>query len=818
MALCQFPVNLHTISSSPQFRRLQPLDIYVKSSFFISRLRFHSFNHAIRFNTRELNAIGAAIDIDTHQSKKKKRKPKPGFFEEISDKWSSRIGPKNNNFPWQKQEDQIQQHREEEENPSSGFGLSGKKTDSNVRYSASESSSFPKPSGYMSAPWVNNGSKGVKSPSSSEQDIRNSSFDNGLIVDRYRRDNDYGNRGVDGITREARDSDLDDDNSQRGMIDSGKEKGIWRGKKSNTVVAERIVPEHELIRLRKVALRMIERVKVGSAGITQALVEAIHEKWEVDEVVKLKFTEPCSLNMKRTHEVLEKKTGGLVIWRSGSSLALYRGISYKLKCVQSFIKQNNLDSSPEIRRIVEPRDYTPEDANYPKNVPEEQLSELCELNDLLDELGPRFHDWTGCAPLPVDADLLPPMVLGYRIPFRILSQGVKPSLSDTEMTEMRRLARTSPPHFALGRSRELQGLAVAMVKLWAKSAIAKIAIKRGVENTRNERMAEELKRLTRGVLVSRNKEYIVFYRGNDFMPPAVAEAFTERQKEITEVLQTKEDQVREMASTRVTLTSQVKSPKTQLLAGTLAETIAASSRWAPEASSVDIEELKRESASIKRAALIRDLDLRLLCAKQKLRRAEKALAKVQKDLDPSDLPSDSEIITEEERVLFRKIGLSMDPFLLVGRREVYDGTIENMHLHWKHRELVKVIVRGKSLPQVKHIAISLEAESGGVLVSVDKTMKGYAIILYRGKNYQMPFRLRPSNLLTRKKAFARSIELQRREALKHHVADLEERIELLKTGQDEDRETSKKSDAEEENLYLRVDESDFSSDEDESLE
>lgn len=32
-----------------------------------------------------------------------------------------------------------------------------------------------------------------------------------------------------------------------------------------------------------------------------------------------------------------------------------------------------------------------------------------------------------------------------------------------------------------------------MVKLWEKSAIAKIAIKRGVQNTSNERMAEELK-------------------------------------------------------------------------------------------------------------------------------------------------------------------------------------------------------------------------------------------------------------------------------------------------------------------------------------
>lgn len=45
----------------------------------------------------------------------------------------------------------------------------------------------------------------------------------------------------------------------------------------------------------------------------------------------------------------------------------------------------------------------------------------------------------------------------------------------------------------VGRNRKLQGLAQAMVKLWERSAIAKIAIKRGVLNTCNERMAEELK-------------------------------------------------------------------------------------------------------------------------------------------------------------------------------------------------------------------------------------------------------------------------------------------------------------------------------------
>lgn len=45
----------------------------------------------------------------------------------------------------------------------------------------------------------------------------------------------------------------------------------------------------------------------------------------------------------------------------------------------------------------------------------------------------------------------------------------------------------------VGRSRQLQGLAVAMAKLWEKSLIAKIALKRGVQLTTSERMAEDLK-------------------------------------------------------------------------------------------------------------------------------------------------------------------------------------------------------------------------------------------------------------------------------------------------------------------------------------
>lgn len=101
--------------------------------------------------------------------------------------------------------------------------------------------------------------------------------------------------------------------------------------------------------------------------------------------------------------------------------------------------------------------------------------------------------------------------------------------------------------------------------------------------------------------------------------------------------------------------------------------------------------------------------------------------------------------------------------MIAGRRGVFDGTVENMHLHWKYRELVKILVKAKTFEQVKKVALALEAESGGILISVDKVSKGYAVLVYRGKDYKRPSTLRPKNLLTKRKALARSIELQRRE-------------------------------------------------------
>lgn len=84
-----------------------------------------------------------------------------------------------------------------------------------------------------------------------------------------------------------------------------------------------------------------------------------------------------------------------------------------------------------------------------------------------------------------------------------------------------------------------------------------------------------------------------------------------------------------------------------------------------------------------------------------------------------------------------------------------------MHLHWKHRPLVKIIYKARDRLDLEQTARMLEYESGGILVATVPTNKGQAILVYRGKNYQRPPELRPRTLLTKRQALKRSIEMQR---------------------------------------------------------
>lgn len=154
-----------------------------------------------------------------------------------------------------------------------------------------------------------------------------------------------------------------------------------------------------------------------------------------------------------------------MIWRSGRSVVLYRGMTYELPCIQTYSKLANTDSNciPSIKDYFVHITGNPSEESF--NIsrrsaadsstcgnPSEQFPDTSDIDNILDQLGPRYQDWSGRNPLPVDADLLPGVIPGYAPPFRLLPYRTRSTLRDREMTALRRLARTMPPHFALGMS------------------------------------------------------------------------------------------------------------------------------------------------------------------------------------------------------------------------------------------------------------------------------------------------------------------------------------------------------------------------------
>ncbi|KAL0786341.1 hypothetical protein Bca101_002587 [Brassica carinata] len=124
--------------------------------------------------------------------------------------------------------------------------------------------------------------------------------------------------------------------------------------------------------------------------------------------------------------------------------------------------------------------------------------------------------------------------------------------------------------------------------------------------------------------------------------------------------------------------------------------------------------------------------------------AEEVKYEVEECLQPAEQRADLESINGEKRFMFCKRCLNMKALLLIGREGVFNGTVENMYLHWKYGELVK------------------------------RSLEDMPLFFFRGKEYKCSPMLR-----LKKKASARPIKVQRREGFTKRSPTMHTREERL---------------------------------------
>ncbi|CAA7018176.1 unnamed protein product [Microthlaspi erraticum] len=524
------------------------------------------------------------------------------------------------------------------------------------------------------------------------------------------------------------------------------ERFILRRTKKERVrtTADLILDEALLSRLRREASKMRKWLNVRKAGVTETVVNEIRSIWKLNELAMVRFDVPLCRNMERAQEIIEMKTGGLVVLSKKEFLVVYRG----------------------------PPSYSSEKTNSEISL---SLYER-EADRLLNGLGPRYVDWWMRRPFPVDADLLPEVVPGYITPSRRCPPNTRANLSDGELTYLRNLAQALPFHFVLGRNHRLQGLASAIVKLWEKCVIAKIAIKWGALNTNNEAMADELKHLTGGVLILRNRYLIILYRGKDFLSDEVADLVEDRERLLGRY-QHFEETKRESDIGILEVVTNGRQLEETSKTGTLLEFQELQRKFGE----MEMGNLETEAEKEKLEKELKSQEHKLSILRLKIKKSTMELFKLNSLWKPSEPDDDIEILTTEERECLRRIGLKMSSSLVLGRRGVFDGVMEGLHQHWKHREIAKVITMQKIFSRVVYTAKALEAESNGVLISIEKLKEGHAILIYRGKNYKRPSsKLIAQNLLTKRKALQRSVAMQRLGSLKFFAYQRERAIEDLK--------------------------------------
>lgn len=108
--------------------------------------------------------------------------------------------------------------------------------------------------------------------------------------------------------------------------------------------------------------------------------------------------------------------------------------------------------------------------------------------------------------------------------------------------------------------------------------LANIVIKRGVQLTAHERMAEDFKKLTGGILLYRNKDYLVFYQGKNLLLREVTEALVEQEK-FVKSLQNKEEEARLREGSSALIVTSTEPSNELSRTDTLGETLDTTGKW-----------------------------------------------------------------------------------------------------------------------------------------------------------------------------------------------------------------------------------------------
>lgn len=117
--------------------------------------------------------------------------------------------------------------------------------------------------------------------------------------------------------------------------------------------------------------------------------------------------------------------------------------------------------------------------------------------------------------------------------------------------------------------------------------------------------------LTGGVILSRNKDYIVFYRGKDFLSAEVSEALVERER-LAKNLQDEEERARLRASPSVLSNIKtVEVTEEQGPAGTLGETLEADAKWGKKLDDDYEKKMTKAAEAARHADIVRKLEKKL---------------------------------------------------------------------------------------------------------------------------------------------------------------------------------------------------------------